>query len=223
MPDLSVILFDAGNTLIHPALPVGEIYAEVAGHYGLKVNPRALQVGFARAWEKFRPRAETLAGGNHYSFLWWKAIVSEAWAEVASPPDFPFDDYFTEVYQSFEHPRLWRVFPDAQLALDKLAAKGVRLGILSNWDVRLRTILKGVELYDYFEHLIISEEVGVCKPHPDIFRLAAEKFGVAPGEITLIGDDPECDGAGATQAGIKSFIIRRPEIDVLVALESAGI
>lgn len=220
MPDFPrVILFDAGNTLIHPAIPVGEVYAEVARHYGVKVDPRILQVGFGRAWEKFRPTTETLAGGHHYSVPWWKEIVREAWVGITLPEDFPFDDYFDEVYQGFEHPRLWRIFPDAQIALDTLAASGVRLGVLSNWDTRLRTILKGVELADYFEHLIISDEVGICKPHKEIYRLAAEKFAVEPSEIVLIGDDPECDGVGAERAGIRSCVIRRPELDVLMALD----
>lgn len=216
MPPLpQVILFDAGNTLIHPAEPVGKTYAAIAAHYGVTVEEAVLQEGFSRAWKMHKPTLATVTAGGHYSKNWWKSIVREAWRECAIPEGFPFDDYFDEVFSAYEQPHLWRVFPDAEVALEKLAEKKIRLGILSNWDSRLRIILNRLDLAAYFEHVIISDEVGFCKPDTRIYQLAAERFEVPVGEVLLVGDDPECDGSAAASAGMTSEVVARPQKDLM--------
>ena len=57
-------------------------------------------------------------------------------------------------------------------------------------------------LADCFAHTIISEEVGINKPQPGIFRMALEKNGVTAEEAVMIGDSYSSDIAGAKAAGI---------------------
>ena len=57
-------------------------------------------------------------------------------------------------------------------------------------------------LADCFAHTIISEEVGINKPQPEIFRIALEMNGVKADEAVMIGDSYSSDIAGAKAAGI---------------------
>ena len=50
--------------------------------------------------------------------------------------------------------------------------------------------------------VVISEEVGVSKPRPEIFHLALERLGAKPGEALMVGDGLNSDIRGANNAGI---------------------
>ena len=57
-------------------------------------------------------------------------------------------------------------------------------------------------LADCFAHTIVSEEVGINKPQPEIFRIALRWNGVTADEAVMIGDSYSSDIAGAKAAGI---------------------
>ena len=64
------------------------------------------------------------------------------------------------------------------------------------------TKLSGSGLEPYFETLTVSEEVGVKKPNPEIFRYALRKAGATAEESLMIGDEMAVDIDGARAAGI---------------------
>ena len=56
---------------------------------------------------------------------------------------------------------------------------------------------------DYFDVLIISEQVGVAKPHPDIFEHALSTMGHPSRErVLMVGDNPDSDILGGLNAGL---------------------
>lgn len=63
-------------------------------------------------------------------------------------------------------------------------------------------------LQDCFAHLLVSEEVGVNKPQPDIFERALALNGVTATEALMIGDSLTSDIAGAQSAGIDSLWVK---------------
>lgn len=67
---------------------------------------------------------------------------------------------------------------------------------------RQREKLRRAGLLQRIEHLFISEERGVEKPDPALFRQALERTGLAAGVVLHVGDDPERDVAGARAAGL---------------------
>ena len=71
--------------------------------------------------------------------------------------------------------------------------------------------LRTTGLYDLFDGILISSDVGVKKPFPDIFRLAFEKFGIAPEESIYIGNDMRDDILGASRVGMKTMYIETPQ------------
>ena len=57
-------------------------------------------------------------------------------------------------------------------------------------------------LRDHVTEVVISEEVGLSKPRPGIFRLALERLGAKPREALMVGDGVNSDIRGANNAGI---------------------
>jgi putative hydrolase of the HAD superfamily len=134
-------------------------------------------------------------------------LVDRTFAGLAEKP--PSQTFFAALYQHFALPEAWRVFDDVLPALETLSARGHKLGVVSNWDERLRPLLGRLGLDRFFSEVIISCEVGAAKPDSRIFRAAAEKLAVAPGAILHVGDSLEADVLGARKAGWKAIELRR--------------
>jgi HAD superfamily hydrolase (TIGR01549 family) len=88
--------------------------------------------------------------------------------------------------------------------LGRLAGAGYRLGLLSNTsDLHWRYLTRDRYwlIPDAFEQLVLSFQVGLMKPDPRIYRLAAEQAGVEPHEVFYVDDLP-VNVAGAREAGL---------------------
>ena len=133
--------------------------------------------------------------------------MDEIFRGLAAEP--PSATFFPELYERFAQPDAWRVFEDVLPTLDALASRGIRLGVISNWDERLRELLRRLELHDYFEAIVISCEVGFSKPSPVIFGQASIKLGLPPPAILHVGDSLSMDVRGAEAAGFQSLHLRR--------------
>lgn len=107
--------------------------------------------------------------------------------------------------------RYFSLLPDADVVVRQLAAK-YPLTIISNGfgEVQYYKIAHS-GLQDLFTHLLISEEVGINKPQPEIFRIALERNGVTADEAVMIGDSYNSDIAGAKAAGIDQIWIHQGE------------
>ncbi|MED3646505.1 HAD-IA family hydrolase [Halalkalibacterium halodurans] len=81
--------------------------------------------------------------------------------------------------------------------------KNYRLGIITNGESLLQRIkLKKLGIERYFEVVVISEEVGISKPHGVIFRKAVDMLGVQVGHSISIGDHLYNDIYGASLEGL---------------------
>lgn len=225
MAKIKMVFFDAGGTLLRTANPVGHTYAGLAEHYGIKADAEKLQECFLQAWKtltlNFRDPEKGARRKDDRD--WWRCLVRRTWEGYGMDEAFPFDDYFDELYDLFARPDLWRTYPDVEINLNRLRKRGVACGILSNWDRRLRGVLEGLELSEFFDPILISSELGVEKPHPKMFRLAEDRCGCSAKGILLIGDDPCCDGDGAKAAGWRVGLIERPSRTLDVVLEEVGL
>ncbi len=105
----------------------------------------------------------------------------------------------------------WRAEAEALPVLAELRRRGYRLGLISNAaDLEdLRGLIVQNGLADCFEQVLISAEVGYRKPHPYIFRLALEHFGVPPNQVAMVGDTLGADVLGAQRAGMAAVWVTR--------------
>ncbi len=81
-----------------------------------------------------------------------------------------------------------------------------RIGLITNG----RSIIQygkidRLGIRDEFEFILVSEEVGIKKPHPQIFEIAIDRLQVRPEECIYIGDHPKNDIEGAGKSGMKTI------------------
>jgi putative hydrolase of the HAD superfamily len=197
---IRAVTFDVGGTLIEPWPSVGHAYAEVASKFWIPgANPDALNLAFARAWKDRRD--------FDYSRPAWHELVRQTFAGLSITP--PGDECFCAIYNHFAHAGAWRVFNDAHGALASARAQGLKVGLISNWDERLRPLLTELRLTGLFDVITISCEVGSTKPGGEIFGHCAARLGLAPEFILHVGDSRAEDVAGARGAGLKAVLLDR--------------
>lgn len=199
-----VVTFDVGGTLLAPWPSVGHVYAAVAARWdGKAPDPEVVNRRFRAAWA-------ARGAAFDYSREAWAALVRETLRGLSPCADNPA--FFAALYEHFAAPEPWRVFPDAVPALEALRRGGYRLAVVSNWDLRLRPLLRALKLAEFFEVLVISGEVGWHKPDPRLFARATRQLGVRPEQILHVGDSWVEDVLGARAAGWQAaWVVRDGE------------
>jgi putative hydrolase of the HAD superfamily len=99
-------------------------------------------------------------------------------------------------------------FDDAAPALTALREEGIRLVVVSNWDVSLHEVLERTGLSALLDGAISSAEAGAAKPDPLPVRLALRLAGVAADAAWLVGDTAADVGA-ARAAGVRPMLLAR--------------
>jgi putative hydrolase of the HAD superfamily len=197
---LKALTFDVGGTLIAPWPSVGDIYAEAAAAYGYAgLAPKLLNQRFVQEWRAIKD--------FEHSRGQWVDLVDAVFHGLIERP--PSRTFFAQLYERFAEPTSWRIFEDVLPTLNTLRTRGFGLGIISNWDERLRPLLHRLNLLDYFESIVISCEVGASKPSRNIFDRAANQLAVPPAAVLHVGDSLKQDVQGAQAAGFASVWLDR--------------
>ncbi len=192
--DVKALFVDAAGTLLRPREPIGVTYTRFARLRGHEVDPVEVEHRF-RAAMKGAGTLPQQGDGR----LFWSRVVAES---VGVDDNRLFED----LYEWYAEPKAWWIDTEALEVLGRIARQGVRLGIISNWDRRLRILYQRFALERMFTVLICSAELGVEKPDPWIFKIACRTAGVSPRQAIHIGDDPEKDVAGANRAGLVGML-----------------
>lgn len=105
----------------------------------------------------------------------------------------------------------------------RLRQAGYRTGLLSNFADDARRLWSEVfPFINYFDGVVISAEVGVMKPDPQIYYLAAERVGVKPEEALFIDDFME-NIRGAERVGMQTIHFADPQAAQQKLAEMIGV
>jgi putative hydrolase of the HAD superfamily len=91
--------------------------------------------------------------------------------------------------------------------LDFLSRRGIKMGVLSDYPPELKLHALGVAGRFSVVLCATDPEIGLFKPHPRGFLVAAARWQVDPSEVLVVGDRPDADAAGAAAAGMPCAII----------------
>jgi putative hydrolase of the HAD superfamily len=199
----STILFDAGNTLAF--LDLDRVGRALAGA-GWAVDAAALAPA-EQAARAAMYRAATTDPTLTDRGRWGRYMG--AFASALGLPRGDGGERMGALLED-EHRRdnLWRrVEEGTETVLDRLAARGFRLGVVSNADGRVRALLADLGLARFFEVIVDSHEVGVEKPDPRIFDVALAHLGERAERAVYVGDFPQVDVVGARRAGIRPVLL----------------
>jgi HAD superfamily hydrolase (TIGR01509 family) len=102
-------------------------------------------------------------------------------------------------------------FPDDLRAVLLALRRRFSLGLVSNFDhpPYLRGVLRRLAIEDLFATVVISGEVGVRKPSPEVFRRALAEMSADPRRTVFVGDSLSEDIAGAAGAGCLPILVDR--------------
>ena len=100
-------------------------------------------------------------------------------------------------------------YPESEDVLRRLREMGIKVYVVSNWDVLLVEVLEDLGWMGYFDGVIASGEVGVEKPDPRIFEEALRVSGVGRESAIHVGNDPISDIKGAAEVGIDTVLVDR--------------
>lgn len=106
-------------------------------------------------------------------------------------------------------PRNYRCYPDVRPGLARLRAAGHQTALVSNFDHWLHDILDATGLSAFFDTVVVSAEVGLRKPDPEIFALSCARLGRRPGDCVYVGDSVRIDVRGCAAAGMNPVLIDR--------------
>lgn len=124
-----------------------------------------------------------------------------------------YDTYVEAILQI--SPKLMR---NAERALQLLKERNRKIGLVSNTGKTpghvLRLLLKEINILEYFDDFIFSDEVGFLKPDPVVFDIAVKKLDAQKKDVIFIGNSKVVDYDGAVHAGISSHLFRRDEDDL---------
>ncbi len=226
---IRVVFFDAADTLFHVYGSVAEMYLHHAVQFGFRQKPdsvTAIAQAFCRAFQEAPSPVFAVtepAQIKQSERLWWFDIVHHVFYRVGMFER--FDEFFDQVFHAFEDHRSWRLFPETSAILAQLKARDLELGIISNFDSRLFTVIRGLGIADSFDTVTISSLAQAAKPSPKIFRIALEKHAIDPEEALHVGDSLREDVEGATKAGLQAVLLdrkgpkREEEVPVISSLE----
>jgi putative hydrolase of the HAD superfamily len=93
--------------------------------------------------------------------------------------------------------------------MEELVNMGLPLYAVSNWDVRLESVLDGLGWTGYFSGIVASAMLGAEKPEKTIFEEALRRAGVPRDRVVHVGNDPVSDVRGAASCGIDAVLVDR--------------
>ena len=128
-------------------------------------------------------------------------VIEEAWSEADK-------EALAQLHidTALEH---MRVYPDASRVIEKLSEKYI-LTMITNGPRDLQQLkIDRLEFKDQFKEIIISGELGIHKPSPEIFNENTKRTGTLPEETVYIGNDYRKDIVGAHNAGWKTVWVNR--------------
>jgi putative hydrolase of the HAD superfamily len=204
---LECVLFDAGDTLLAPAPSFQGRFVAVAAAHGLPLEEAAVDAAVAAAVRQAAWPSDWTDPATQREF--WTGFYREVLAGLGHEGG-PADGELAEaLFQAFSDPAGYRLFDDVRPALDELAGRGIKLGVVSNFEPWLADVLALQGIADRFVAVAISGTLGVAKPDPEIFKAALAEAGADPAATVHVGDQLVNDVAAARAVGITPVLIDR--------------
>ncbi len=224
MATIDTILFDWGNTLVcvRREDDAWQACANAAVmtlcNHGL-VLPDGAAAAIKRQFGEARTR---MAGDPEHQELDLHSVLRRGLSETGSLPAgvAPIAAAARGFWQAWT--TCLDILDGADEVLARLAARGYRLGLVSNVSAPEEFCCVQLERLGLRPHLSIlsfSSAVGVRKPSAAIYLHALDQVGIrrsaqdtARDRILFVGDSPECDVAGPQRLGLKTALIVHPAV-----------
>ena len=197
MQGIRLVTFDMVGTVIrfsrHPVMD----YVDIGRRHGIKADFDSISKSFARQWAE-HDRALPHFGATSIgitSKVWWLTLVEGTFKNSSGCSGCNEDSLKSaaeELYEHFATSNAYAVLDDGKEAMEKVKRLGVQVGVITNFDVRIHSILRDLNIHELCDFVVTSEEAQSSKPEAKIFEFAQSKSHLKrlqPSEVLHIGDD----------------------------------
>lgn len=196
------VTFDAMGTLVAIEPPAPRLQLSLERRLGLAVDLGRCEA--AMRVEMRHYRAHCMAAHDAPALAALRLDCSSLLADALA-----LEVTGAELLPSLTDAISFYAYPDARPVLEHLAAAGLKLAVVANWDISLHDVLARLGLVRSFETVVTAAAVGASKPDPRPFQVALERLGVEAALCVHVGDDPLTDMAGAEAAGMSALLVDR--------------
>lgn len=209
-----LVTFDVTDTLLTFSRPPAVEYNDAVRRLGFPaVCETRLAAEFGKHFKQMNADFPNFGrdGPSQLTWVnWWRRLIVQvltgSGAQISSKELRIVADHLIDRYETAD---CWQKVPKADELVEKIRENGIAVGIISNFDPRLKFIVENVQL-PRFDFILASYEVGAAKPDPKIFDLALKMSpnGMVLSEEALhVGNTPALDYLGAKEAGWSSALI----------------
>lgn len=214
-----ILIFDAYGTLVE----LDDFYGRLARGFaarGAELSPHNVKRAAQREMRYYIEHSQRAKCAQSHAILHHECagVLHNALREFE--PEFPIS--LEETSQVLAASIAFRLFPETRATLEVLAARGVLMGVASNWDYTLASHLKDLGIAHFFRFILSSAQIGAEKPSPQFFARARQEAhlvsGAQPDSTVLppfyIGDHYEKDVVASRAAGFTALWLVRDERDL---------
>jgi putative hydrolase of the HAD superfamily len=208
--DVEAVLLDGLGTLVALAPPWPALVEQLREAHGVELAPAAAERAFRAEIAYYRAHhhegrdTEALEDLRRRCAEVLHAQLPAAVGEAVSVAD---------LTAAMLGALRFAAYPDAPASLTELRSRGAVLVVVSNWDVSLPAVLRGVGIEGMVDGVVTSAQVGSPKPDRAIFEAGLALAGVSSDRAVHVGDSVEHDVRGALAAGIYPVLLRREGSD----------
>ncbi|MBV9196792.1 MAG: HAD-IA family hydrolase [Solirubrobacterales bacterium] len=201
------VLLDALGTLVRLDPPAPLLRVELRERFGLEVSEA--DAAAALAAEIAHYRAHLDEGRDLAAVAALRGRCAEVLRAALPPSDALAAVDGDALTDALLASLRFSAYADAAPALAALEQLGLRLVVVSNWDVSLHEVLERLGLAAVLHGVLTSAEIGARKPAAEIFNRALSLAEAGAHEAVHVGDSLDEDVAGARNAGITPVLVKR--------------
>lgn len=201
MRKFTAAIFDLGLTLIYS--PRVENFIKVGKMLGIEMDEDQVKRALTFTDGYFMKNRPGILSQEPIKF--YMEFLGIMFAYLHLDPD--IKEFHDTLFRNHPPRKEWRLYDETIPFLEKLKNTGMKIGLLSNWDLSAKEILDKLGLTKYFDSIVISSEIGIEKPAREAFLHSLKDLGVGAGEAFYVGDNFYDDVKGGNQAGLKVFLI----------------
>jgi putative hydrolase of the HAD superfamily len=177
----------------------------------LMMQEKGLQLNIEKAMQVLNQIVEEFGSNSsdHYDIFLQRI---KNLPDIVKNQDFSISKYIAAGIMGYHKikVRYLKPYKDVKESLEKLKELGFKLSIISDGiAVKQYEKLLRLNITDYFDWVFITDEVGIKKPNPELFKYCIEKMNVSPSDTIYVGDNLDKDIEPCNAIGMHTVLIHR--------------